>query len=302
MPSKTVLITGCSAGGIGHTLAMEFQRRGLTVFATARSTSKMSGLEKLPNTTLLSLDVTSPTSIAEAVERIKAQTGGKLDYLVNNSGRNIMIPALDADIDDAKEMFDVNFWGILRMVQGFAPLLIEAKGTIVNIGSIVAYLHKPFTSKLEFPERSVARALSLADRLRAGLYNASKAAVHQFDETLRLEMAPLGVKVVTVVTGSIETNIITNCPEPHLPPTSRYLAAKGALDKQYENKLDFKQATPDAFAKQVVGDVLGGAVGKVFRGPYAGTVRWASHIMPMWMQDRILLDGSDLDKVGKTAS
>ncbi|KAK4943385.1 NADPH-dependent 1-acyl dihydroxyacetone phosphate reductase [Elasticomyces elasticus] len=240
----------------------------------------MSTLEKLPNITLLPLDVTSPASIAAAVDRVKAQTGGKLDYLINNSGQNMVMPALDADIDDAKEMFDVNFWGILRMVQAFAPLLIEAEGTIVNIGSIVAYLHKPFTS----------------------LYNASKAAVHQFDETLRLEMAPLGVKLVTVVTGSIETNILSNSPEPHLPPTSRYVAAKAGLDRQYENKLDVKQATPDAFAKQVVGDVLGGAVGKVFRGPYAGITRWASHLMPMWMQDRILLDKSDLDKIAKSTS
>ncbi|KIV81457.1 hypothetical protein, variant [Exophiala sideris] len=280
MSSKTVLITGCSAGGIGHALAVEFQRRGLTVFATARSTSKMSTLEKLPNMTLLPLDVTSPTSIAAAVDRVKAQTGGKLDYLINNSGRNIMGPALDADIEDAKEMFDVNFWGILRMVQAFAPLLIEAQGTIVNIGSIVGYLYKPFTS----------------------LYNASKAAVHQFDETLRLEMAPLGVKVVTVVTGSIQTNIHENCPEPRLPPTSRYIAAKAGLQKQYEGKLNVKQTTPDAFAKLVVGDVLSGAVGKIFRGSYAGMTRWASHLMPMWMSDRILLDESDLDKVGKSTS
>jgi short-subunit dehydrogenase len=145
MPGKTILITGCSAGGIGYALAAECQRRGLTVFATARTTSKMSALEKLPNMTLLPLDVTSPSSIAEAVEQVKRRTGGKLDYLLNNSGQNLIMPALDLDIDDAKGMFEVNFWGVLRMIQAFAPLLIQAEGTIVNIGSIVAYLHAPYT-------------------------------------------------------------------------------------------------------------------------------------------------------------
>lgn len=130
MSGKTVLITGCSAGGIGFSLAKDFQRRGLTVFATARDTSKMATLEKLPNTILLSLDVTSPSSISSAVEEVKSRTGGKLDYLLNNSGQSLHSPTLDTDIDDAVKLFDVNFWGVFRMIQAFAPLLIEAKGTV----------------------------------------------------------------------------------------------------------------------------------------------------------------------------
>lgn len=147
--AKSVLITGCSTGGIGYALAQEFQKRGLTVFATARTLSKMSGLEKLPNTTLFALDVSSPTDIASAVELVKTATGGRLDYLVNNSGQNYVMPFLDQDIEQAKRMFEVNFWGVFRMIQGFAPLLIEAKGTIVNIGSIVSYLHSPFLSEFD---------------------------------------------------------------------------------------------------------------------------------------------------------
>lgn len=148
MAAKSVLITGCSAGGIGYSLAQEFQSHGLTVFATARTLSKISNLEKLSNVTLLPLDVTSASSIAAAVEAVKAKTGGKLDYLVNNSGRTYCMPALDVDIEEAKLLFDVNVWGVLAMVQAFAPLLIEAKGTLVNIGSIVAYLNVPYGSKL----------------------------------------------------------------------------------------------------------------------------------------------------------
>jgi 1-acylglycerone phosphate reductase len=133
--------------GIGYALAESFSKRGLKVFATARDVSKMAGLEKKPNITLLPLDVTSAAEVASAVEAVKSETGGKLDYLVNNSGRQYWMPLLDSDLDEGKALFEVNFWGVLRTIQAFAPLLIAAKGgTIVNIGSIVASLHPPYCS------------------------------------------------------------------------------------------------------------------------------------------------------------
>ena len=87
-PQQTVLITGCSDGCIGSALAKSFQSRGFCVFATARESSKMTSLKNLPSITLLGLDVTSSTSIAAAVEVVKEQTGGTLDYLVNNAAIN----------------------------------------------------------------------------------------------------------------------------------------------------------------------------------------------------------------------
>lgn len=144
---KTVLITGCSAGGIGYALAKAFQKQGLTVFATARSVSKMGALDALANVTLLPLDVTSQDSVAAAAAKVTKTTGGRLDYLVNNAGQSGYMPALDEDLDDpnaARRMFDVNFWGMLRTTQAFAPLLIAAGGTVVNIGSINAIVHPPF--------------------------------------------------------------------------------------------------------------------------------------------------------------
>jgi 1-acylglycerone phosphate reductase len=75
MVKNSVLITGCSQGGIGFSLAESFQKRGLHVFATARSISKMAHLADLPNVTLLTLDVTSSSSIAEAVHAVTAKPG-----------------------------------------------------------------------------------------------------------------------------------------------------------------------------------------------------------------------------------
>lgn len=147
MTQKTVLITGCSDGGIGSSLAQVFQSRGLHVFATARTVSKMTYLEPLSSITLLPLDVTSSTNIDATVEAVKAKTDGKLDYLVNNAGINQYTPVLDIDINEAKKMFDTNYWGALEVTQKFSPLLIASKGTIVSISSLSAHANIPYCGK-----------------------------------------------------------------------------------------------------------------------------------------------------------
>ena len=150
MGPKTVLITGCSAGGIGSALAEAFQKHGVHVFATARDLSKMSHLQTLSHVTLLQLDPTSAPSVQAAVEHVKGQTGGTLDYLVNNAGQTIIMPTLDFDIDTAKSMYDINVWGMVRVTQAFAPLVIAAKGTIINISSIAPCVHTPWMGELCF--------------------------------------------------------------------------------------------------------------------------------------------------------
>jgi 1-acylglycerone phosphate reductase len=147
MAPKTVLITGCSAGGIGHALALAFQKRGYTVFATARSVQKMADLEQLPNVHLLALDVTSTESIAVTAKEVADRTGGKLDVLVNNAGGQYVMPVLDIDMEVGKSIFEVNYWAVVRMVQNFSDMLIAARGTIVNVGSTAGVLHLPFQGK-----------------------------------------------------------------------------------------------------------------------------------------------------------
>lgn len=141
---KTVLITGCSEGGIGSALVLAFQSRGLHLFATARDISKMSHLKDLPNVTLLPLEVTNSSQITAAVEAVKAHAGGTLDYFVNNAARNYFMPTLDIDIKEAKGIFESNFWGALSLIQAFAPLVIAAKGTIVNNCSISGHINVPW--------------------------------------------------------------------------------------------------------------------------------------------------------------
>jgi 1-acylglycerone phosphate reductase len=117
-PRKSVLITGCSAGGIGAALAEVFHEKGYRVFATLRSPSKISQtLSSATNVTILTLDVLSSESIAAAVESVKAETGGRLDILVNNSGRVSFTPALDTSIEEGKKLFDLKLLGAV----GHAP-------------------------------------------------------------------------------------------------------------------------------------------------------------------------------------
>ena len=142
---KYALVTGCSEGGIGSSLALAFARTSYHVFATARSLAKIQHFASVPNVSLLTLDVTSSESIAACVAAVKEQTQGKgLDVLCNNSGRGYAGPLMDADLDEGRRMFEVNFWGVLAVTQGFGELLVQARGTVVNISSIAAVVYSPY--------------------------------------------------------------------------------------------------------------------------------------------------------------
>ncbi|KAJ7607315.1 NAD(P)-binding protein [Roridomyces roridus] len=182
---KSVLITGCTPGGIGHALAKEYHARGLQVFATARKKEVLSDLAALGIETL-QLDVSQTDSVKAARDAVASITGGTLNIRVNNAGLGCSVPATDLDLDDVKTVYEANVFGPMRMVQEFASLLIaSSEGRIVNIGSMAGIMPVPFGSA----------------------YNSSKAALHAYSNTLRLEMAPFNVQVTTVVTGGVNTSI-----------------------------------------------------------------------------------------------
>jgi 1-acylglycerone phosphate reductase len=147
MDRKSVLITGCKAGGIGNSLAKEFHSKGLLVFATARDRNDIVDLATLGIETI-SLDVLSPEAVVEARKRVEAVTGAKgLDYLVNNAGMNYTVPALEVDFDDVAKVFNTNVFSVMRITKEFMPLLIKAKGTVVQIGSVAGVVPYVFGCK-----------------------------------------------------------------------------------------------------------------------------------------------------------
>lgn len=140
----TVLITGCSDGGAGAAMVLEFHARGYQVFATSRSLATMSKVDGLPNVKRIQLDVTKPAEIRAAADAVSNETGGTLTYLVNCAARNHFMPLLDEDVEAAKALFETNVWAQLAVTQAFAPLLIKARGTAVFITSLSGYLNVPY--------------------------------------------------------------------------------------------------------------------------------------------------------------
>lgn len=145
---KSCLITGCSEGGVGAALAEAFAAKGYHVFVTARSPSKVpQKLHEASNVTVLALDVISTDSILQVAGTVREQTGGKLDVLINNAGHGMKMPALDTSIQEAKKLFDANFFGVLEMIQAFRHMLVKARGVIVNNSSVGVYQPFPFISE-----------------------------------------------------------------------------------------------------------------------------------------------------------
>ena len=144
---KTALITGCSDGGIGASMAKVLHEKGYYVFATLRNISKAGTLTEIDDVEILELDVTLKESIARCAEEVRKRTGGTLDILINNAGSDFLMPLLDVDIEEARKYFDVNFWGVFAVTQAFAPMVVNAKGVIVNHSSVVWNLYIPWGGK-----------------------------------------------------------------------------------------------------------------------------------------------------------
>lgn len=113
-----------------------------------------------------------------------------------------------------------------------------------------------------------------------GQYNASKAAAIHLSETLRIELTPLNVRVITLMPGGVESNIFANGPPPtELPKGSYYLP----IEKQLARPVIFDKMETAKFARCVVESVLNGHSGKVWRGASAGMVSWMVRFMPQWL-------------------
>ncbi|KAJ5557029.1 hypothetical protein N7494_000944 [Penicillium frequentans] len=244
MAPKAVLVTGCSDDGIGYGLALTFQKQGYQVFATARNLEKMTKLNSLPNVTLLQLDVTEPSQIEAAVAAVQAQTGGTLDVLVNNAGRNHFMPYLDEDVEQVKALYDINVWGPLRVTKAFMPLLIKAKGSIAFITSISGYLNVPFM----------------------GTYAGSKRAVELMADTLRLELIPFNVKVLCIVTGATQTQGQTYFGDFKLPEDSLYKQIEATIAARAQGQDGSERMPLMEYSSQVAAQIESGATGRFWCG------------------------------------
>jgi 1-acylglycerone phosphate reductase len=256
-PRKTVLITGCSDGGLGSALALEFANaRKWHVIATARNPAKLSRLRENPYISLLTLDVLSEASIQSCLAHVTAQPGA-LDMLVNNAGKGLMSPLSDIkDLNLCRHNFDLNVWAVLAMTQAFLPLLIQSKGVIVMNSSVASVVPVPGMA----------------------VYNASKAALSMMTDTLRLEVAPFGIRVVELKTGSVESNFHENGATAVLPAESLYAPIKQDMERLINgtSREDAsRRMDAGVWAKQVVGELVKpNPPAKVWKGGGAGGIYW----------------------------
>ncbi|KAI1458760.1 putative hydroxybutyrate dehydrogenase [Annulohypoxylon moriforme] len=277
--TQTVLITGCSDGGIGSALAILFQKRGFHVFATARNPSKMKSLDGLSNVTLLALDVVKSDDIKTAVDAVTKHTGGTLNYLVSNAGRNHFMPILDEDLDKVRDLFEINFYGPIALTQAFAPLLIKAKGMAVYTTSISGYLNIPYM----------------------GTYSASKRSLELVADTLRLELAPFGVDVLEVVTGAVKTMGQTYFGDLKLPSDSLYKSIEDTFISRAQGNDQIPRMDPMEYGTAVVDAITNRTTGRFWYGNNAESVKMSTTAtsVPQSAMDAGATIGTGLDALIK---
>ncbi|MEM7413788.1 MAG: oxidoreductase [Myxococcota bacterium] len=179
--NQTVLITGASAG-IGKDAAKALIDAGYTVYAAARRLGAMDDLKSLGATTL-KMDITREEDVQAVVDQISRERGG-IDILINNAGYADQGSIEDMSQEDARAIFDVNLFGLGHLTQLALPYMREkGEGRVINISSAGGRVPLPL----------------------CGWYIASKHALEGWSDSLRMETAQFGIKVVIIEPGTINT-------------------------------------------------------------------------------------------------
>jgi NAD(P)-dependent dehydrogenase (short-subunit alcohol dehydrogenase family) len=188
--SRVILITGASTG-IGLATAEYLTARGCSVFGTSRKPASY----PTRNFPLLQLDVREDISVKACVDEIMSRVG-RIDVLINNAGVSLSGAVEEASIDEAKHLFETNFFGAMRMVNAVLPVMrTQQSGHIINISSLAGLVGVPYI----------------------GLYSASKHALEGYSESLRFEVNHFGIRVSLVEPGDAQTPIADLTPAPAQP-------------------------------------------------------------------------------------
>lgn len=181
-----VAITGASSG-IGESTAKVFFAAGYPLLLMARRIEKLKALS-LQNSIIRSVDVTKPEEIDLAFKDAQREYGA-IDCLINNAGLMMLGLPWEQDPVEWQKMVQVNILGVLNGIHSILPDMVRRKnGTIINISSLAG--------KKTFQKHAV--------------YCATKFAVHALSETIREEVSQYNVRVITIVPGAVETELITH--------------------------------------------------------------------------------------------
>ena len=219
------LVTGASSG-IGEATAERLARAGYRVYGTSRRGAEAGkrSFEVLP------LDVTSDESVEAAVGEVMRREG-RIDLLVNNAGFSIApAGAEESSIEQARSIFDTNFFGIIRMTRAVLPhMRRQGRGRIINIGSVLGFLPMPYMA----------------------LYAATKHAIEGYSESLDHELRTRGIRVSVIEPAYTRTQFDANLIEP---------------DSMVEEYREIRAAVGRRLAEVVAGADLPGVVAEVVLG------------------------------------
>jgi len=193
---KTILITGASSG-FGRLTAETLANSGHTVFAGFRSTDgvkkQIADALRQKNVEVLTLDVTDQQSVDSEIAQLLQRSPGGLDVVVNNAGMASAGISEAFAPEQTRELFEVNVFGVQRMIRATVPLLrAKRAGILINVGSILGRVTLPFF----------------------GLYGASKYAVEALTDSYRYELSQFGVDVVLVQPSAYPTNMYAAAQQP----------------------------------------------------------------------------------------
>ena len=191
--SKNILITGVSSG-LGYGAAKELISRGYRVFGSVRKEQDAARVKSELGEKFIPLvfDVTDQPAVLKAVEEVRQKLNGEgLGGLINNSGISVTGPLQYLPMDELRKNFEVNVFGLVQVTQAFLPLLgaqpeaLSLPGRILNISSIFGKMAAPYMSP----------------------YVGTKHAVEGISDCLRRELMPLGIKVIIIGPGVVQTPI-----------------------------------------------------------------------------------------------
>ena len=233
MVTKVALVTGGSSG-IGEVTARQLKDAGFVVYAAARRTGRMAGLQA-DGIHVVALDVTDEESVRKAVDTVLAEQG-RIDVLINNAGYGSYGSLEEVPLAEAQAQLDVNVIGLARLTQLVLPAMrAQGSGTVVNVSSVGGRFATPM----------------------GAWYHASKYAVEGMSDAMRLELNRFGINVVVIEPGSIQTEWGAIAAD-----KLRATSAQGAYAEQANAMAESLDATskpgyrlashPDVVAKAVV--------------------------------------------------
>ena len=276
MENRTIVVTGASKG-IGRATALYLDKQGFNVFAAVRNPADGQALQKEASSRLkvIQIDVTNADQIKAAAHEVAQTVGAEgLAGLVNNAGIAVGAPLEFIPIDELRRQLEINVVGQVAVTQAFLPYIRQARGRIINVSSIGGRIAGP----------------------NIGAYHASKFALEAITDTLRAELKPWGIEVISIEPGGVRTPIwetstnLANQLIARMPPQFHELYPEMAATAE---KLALN-STSGGIAPEKVAEVIGRALTtarpktRYLVGPDARIVGTIIVRLPDRVRDRLL--------------